>query len=162
MQGTVLVHPPILLSSDLGGGEVPLDGELELLQVGPVSGSHGGLGGAPLSSLATGISPLPGGEVCVSGQEGRKEPAACSGWRAGDCRAGAGCCCVSECPACGSGCCAVLVTADTVLFSSLSSSVLLAQQGLITPLLEAEKRSVFVTVTVFVSCVLPVTCLRFS
>lgn len=40
------------------------------------------------------------------------------------------------------------MTADTV--PSSSSSALLAQQGLITPLLKAEKRSVFITVTVFV------------
>lgn len=56
-----------------------------------------------------------------------------------------------EGPACGSGCCAVLVTADTAL-SSLSSSALLAQQGLITPLLEAEKCSVFSIVTVCPVC----------
>lgn len=99
--------------------------------------SHGGCW-SRVSSLSLGVGP------------GRKEPAACSGWWAGDCRAGVGCRCLSEGPACGSGYCAVLVAAHTAL-SSPSSSALLALQGLITPLLEAEKCSVFVVVTVFVS-----------
>lgn len=110
--------------------------------------------------LATDVFFCPkSGGLCVG--PGRKEPAACSGWWTGDCRARASGRCLFVGPACGSGCCAVLVTAGTALFS-LSSSALLAQQDLITPLLEAEKCSVFIIVAVFVPCVLPLSCLCFS
>lgn len=80
-------------------------------------------------------SPKKGG-LCAG--LGRKEPAACSGWRAGDCRAGAGCRCLCEGPARGSGRCAGLGAAETAL-SPLPSSALLAYQG---------QRSVFVVVPV--------------
>lgn len=78
---------------------------------------------------------LPRGEACVSGWEGRSlQPARVVGWSS----------LPLERPARGPGHRAILVAADTALFSvPLSSSALPGQQGLTAALLEAEKRSVF-------------------
>lgn len=111
--------------------------------------------------LATDVSSVPRVEVCALGQEGRSlQPAQGGGLvTVGPELVVAASLRVLHVGL--SGCCAVLVTAGTAL-SSLSSSALLAQQGLLTPLLEAEKCSVFIAVPVFVLCVLPLRCCRFS
>lgn len=80
------------------------------------------LSGLEPSEASSHVSSL---SLCVG--PGRKEPAACSGWWAGDRRAGAGCRCLSEGPACGSGRCAVLVAAHAALSSP--SSALLCPAG---------------------------------
>lgn len=72
---------------------------------------------------------------------------------------GPGLAAVSECPACGSGC---SCWHCPLLSPLLSHSALLACQGLRMPLLEAEKRSVFIVVPVLVLSVLPINCLRSS
>lgn len=133
----VLAQPPVRPPSDLRRGSTQLSG-LEPSEA-----------QSPVSSLSLCVGP------------GRKEPAACSGWWAGDCGAGAGCRCLSEGPACGSGRCAVLVAAHTAL-SSPSSSALLCPAG--SDNAPARGREVFCFCHCHCLCprVLPLTCLRFS
>lgn len=123
---------------------------------GAASGSRGALEGARSSSLAADVSPLPRGDVCALGWEGRSLQLAQG---AGPVTAGPELVVTASLRSCmwvWALCCSCYCCS----FSSLLCPA--CPIGSDNTPAEAEKRSVFVIVTVFVPCVFPLSCLCFS